>query len=288
MTKMQFSAMALVALLASTMSASAPAGIVSTWSFEGLPIAVNNTPAATTGNGTASSIGMNLYPTPNIGVTSCDVLAGSSGDTGINGVSDLSQIWRVRAANGPNGAANGWSSQAAIGTQGAVFSASTAGFGSITVGFDWYTTNQGEANLQLQYTTDGTTWKNVAITLPNGLGDITALTNSTSANTVMGSYVHATGGQDWFTGLTATISDPNAVNDANFGIRMVNASTGADCVSASGTALNNTSGNWRFDNVSISGTPQSVPEPSSILLVSMAGGLVAACSAARRANARRS
>ena len=34
---------------------------------------------------------------------------------------------------------------------------------------------------------------------------------------------------------------------------MVNASTGADDIAAAGTALNNTSGNWRFDNVTISG-----------------------------------
>jgi uncharacterized protein (TIGR03437 family) len=36
---------------------------------------------------------------------------------------------------------------------------------------------------------------------------------------------------------------------------MVNAATGADCLSASGSALNNSSGNWRFDNVVISGQP---------------------------------
>jgi hypothetical protein len=36
-------------------------------------------------------------------------------------------------------------------------------------------------------------------------------------------------------------------------VEIVNAATGADCTSASGTALNNTSGNWRFDNVTISG-----------------------------------
>ncbi|MGA3239631.1 MAG: hypothetical protein ABSG03_25420, partial [Bryobacteraceae bacterium] len=38
-----------------------------------------------------------------------------------------------------------------------------------------------------------------------------------------------------------------------FAVQMVNASTGADDIGASGTALNNNSGNWRFDNVTISG-----------------------------------
>jgi hypothetical protein len=78
-------------------------------------------------------------------------------------------------------------------------------------------------------------------------------------------------GQNWFNGLTATINDPSAANDANFGIRMVNASTGVDCISATGAALNNNSGNWRFDNVIISGTPPAVPEPSSLVLASISG-----------------
>jgi hypothetical protein len=60
-------------------------------------------------------------------------------------------------------------------------------------------------------------------------------------------------GQDWFTNLTATITDPNAAGNPNFGIAMVNASTGTSCYSTQGTALNNTSGNWRFDNIIISG-----------------------------------
>ena len=140
-----------------------------------------------------------------------------------------------------------------------------------TVSFDWYATTQGEANLQLEYTTDGTTWKNVAITIPAGDTGLKGLTNSVSPNTVTGAYVSdnlllngTPAGQNWFTGLTASITDPLAANNPNFAIEMVNASTGADNVSTAGTALNNSSGNWRFDNVSISGTP--VPEPSSVVL----------------------
>ena len=231
------------------------AGVIAAWTFENNAIAVNNSPAPSTGSGTASSIGMATYPTPNIGVTTDDVLAGSTGDTGVNGDADLTQIWRVRAQAGTSGAANGWSSAAPIGTQGAVFAASTAGYTNITVSFDWYATTQGEANLQLQYTTDGTTWHNVPLTLSGSDAGLALMNNSSSPNTVMGSYVSITGGagQDWFTGLTATISDPNAANNPKFAIEMVNASTGADDISASGTALNNSSGNWRFDNVMISG-----------------------------------
>lgn len=230
-------------------------GVIAAWTFENNAIAVNNSPSPSTGSGAASSIGMATYATPNIGVTTDDVLLGTTGDTGVNGVADLTQVWRVRAQAGASGAANGWSSLAPIGTQGAVFAASTVGYSNIAVSFDWYATTQGEANLQLQYTTDGVTWKNVPLTLTGSDAGLAVMTNTTSANTVKGSYVSITGGvgQDWFTGLSATISDPNAANNSKFAVQMVNASTGADDIGASGTALNNNSGNWRFDNVTISG-----------------------------------
>ena len=137
-----------------------------------------------------------------------------------------------------------------------MFAVSTVGYSNITVSFDWYATNQGEANLQLAYTTDGSTWHNVPLNLAGSDAGLAVLNNTSSANTVKGSYVSISGsaGQGWFTGLTATISDPNAANNPKFAIEMVNASTGADDIGASGTPLNNNSGNWRFDNVAISGT----------------------------------
>ncbi|MDR3404624.1 MAG: PEP-CTERM sorting domain-containing protein [Chthoniobacter sp.] len=255
------------ALLSLTPSLKAQSTITA-WTFQNDAVATNNNPAPSTGSGTASSIGMNLYATPNVGVTTDDVLVGKSADTGANGVADITNTWRVRAQAGSNGAANGWSSAAPIGTQGAVFAASTVGFTGINVSFDWYSTTQGEANLQLQYTTNGTTWINQAVTLAGSDAGAVVLTNSSSANTVSGSYVSdnllnngSSAGQDWFTGLTATITDPAAANNANFAIELVNASTGADAVSTQGTALNNSSGNWRFDNVSINGT--AVPEPTT-------------------------
>jgi hypothetical protein len=251
---------------------------ITAWTFENNSIAVNNSPAPSTGSGSASSIGMNTYPTPNIGVTSDDVVLGKSADTGANTVANLTQTWRIRGQAGSSGAANGWSSAAPIGSQGAVFAASTAGFNNINVSFDWYATTQGEANLQLQYTTDGSTWNNIAISLSGSDSGLQVVSyNGADGLTVSGSYVRdnllingTPAGQGWFTGLTASISDPNAANDSNFAIQLVNASTGADCVSTAGTALNNTSGNWRFDNVVISGTAIApVPEPSTLAL----GGL---------------
>ena len=258
---------------------------ITAWSFENDAIAVNNGPAPSSGSGTASSIGMNLYPTPSVGVTEDDVLSGVSGDTGVNGIADTSQIWRIRGQMAPGGgAANGWSSLAPIGTQGAVFAASTVGFDDVTASFDWYATNQGEANLQVEYTTDGTTWHNAAVALDGSDSGVAVMNNTTSSNTVTGSYIGITGGagQDWFTDLTVTITDPLAANDPNFAIELVNASTGVDDISAKGTALNNNSGNWRFDNVSISGTRvvSSTPEPATFALFGT--GLIALLAGRRK------
>ena len=72
-------------------------------------------------------------------------------------------------------------------------------------------------------------------------------------------------GQDWFTGLTGTITNARrALNDPNFAIGMLNASTGADCINTGGTALNNTSGNWRFDNITITANGTSNAAPTII------------------------
>jgi hypothetical protein len=277
--------LALIVGLLTLMAAPAYSAVITQWAFENPPnpIAVNNSPAPSTGGGTASSIGMDVFPTPNIGVTTDDVLNGVAGDTGGNGNADLTQIWRVRAQAGAAGAANGWSSMAPIGTQGAVFAASTVGFASpINVSYDWYATNQGEANQQLRYTTNaGATWTNVPIALNASDGGLAALVNALSPNTVLGSYVHITGGgQGWFPGLTATIVDPLAANNPKFAIEMVNASTDGDNVNTLGTALNNSSGNWRFDNVAISGS--AVPEPCSIVLAGIALTWLSVCVARRK------
>jgi hypothetical protein len=245
------------------------------WTFEGLTVAINTNPAPALNNsiGTvyANAIGMQLYTSA--ATNAPDVLQGASGDNanGFNGITNYTKIWRVRGAPG-----NGWTSTAGVGTQGAQIGVDTSGYTGIQVAFDWYPTTQGEANLQLQYTTDGNNWHNVAITIPAvesanlGLVNVDN-TSGSDGNSVQGYYVSDNklnygppAGQDWFTNLTATISDTAAENNPLFAIRLVNASTGVSCVSTAGTALNNTSGNWRFDNIIISGTANSSINPPVI------------------------
>src|SRR5215469_16465954 len=189
----------IAAVIAAALSL-AQADVITAWTFENNAIAVNNSPAPSTGSGTATSLGMATYGTPNVGVTTDDVLLGTTGVTGVNNAVNLSQIWRVGAQAGSAGAANGWSSQAPIGTQGVQFNVSTAGYSNIVVSFDWYATNQGMANMMFQYTTDGSTWHNVPLSSSGSVPGLAFLTNTSSANTVKGAYVSISGGagQDWF------------------------------------------------------------------------------------------
>ena len=77
-------------------------------------------------------------------------------------------------------------------------------------------------------------------------------TNTTSASTVNGTYIRLVSG--WNNQVTVNLSGLSGVdNDVSFAIRMVNASTGPDCVDTTGAIYNNTSGSWTLDNVVIQG-----------------------------------
>ena len=136
--------------------------------------------------------------------------------------------------------------------------------------FDVNTTKQAEANLELEYTIDGSSWVNAAITYTGTQGTIK--NNTSSALTVNGTYIQFASAS-WVNGITADLSGISAVNnDPNFGIRLVNASTGADVINGAGTAYNNSSGNWRYDNVIISGI--AVPEPGAGSILSCGLGIL--------------
>jgi hypothetical protein len=146
---------------------------------------------------------------------------------------------------------NGWSTNNAIGSQGAQFAAGTVGYYQIQVSFDVYATADAEANLQVQYATDGKTWQNATITSAGSAGTIANNTNPTNG-IVVGSYVKLPAG--WNNQVTVNLSGISGVdNDANLAFRIVNASMGTNCVDTTGAIFNSATATWTFDNVVITG-----------------------------------
>ena len=165
--------------------------------------------------------------------------------------------WRVRGA-GPN---NGWNTAAPIGTQGAEFDVSTLNYSNVVLTFDLYFTSQAEAKMCVFYTTDGWATTNVASTIAYPANPTFIVTNDPgsiatySPNTVAGPYFYQTTGQNFYDNIVVDFTSIPAVNNnPGFGVRVVNAATGGDCVAFNGGAYNNSSGNCRYDNVTVGGT----------------------------------
>jgi hypothetical protein len=266
------------------------AATITDWSFDagGTIAAPYNAPTPSLGSGTAIQLGMtNSYTYTNGegpgSAANCDVLASAGASTGAGAFA-----WRVRgngnSANTGAGVANGWNSSAPIATQGAEFSVSTVGFNNITLSVDVNATGQAERNLAILYTLDDTvgspTWVNATITSAGSLATLTS--NSSSPNTITGNYLQLSGsGTGWNNSITASFP-AGAAQDSKFAVEIVNASTGADDLNTGGTALNNSSGNWRYDNVIIGGT--AVPEPTTCAAVLGGMGVLLGFGKVRRAN----
>ena len=231
------------ALVLASLSAAQASITLTAWNFDNVAIGASSSPAPSTGLGTASA-----FDSFNGSVNFPDVqsLAGSS--------SGSANSWRIRG--NPSSGNEGWSTNAPIGTQGAQFTASTAGYYKIKVSFDVYATTNAEADLQVQYTTDGHIWNNATITSVGTLGVIANNTVTTN-DLVDGSYVILTnnGTTGWNNQITVDLTGISGVdNDANFAVRMVNAATGTNCLDTTGATYNNTNGDWTFDNVVVQGT----------------------------------
>ncbi len=255
----------MAAMLTASLAA-ASAQTITDWNFDGLgtQAAPYNSPAPSFGTGTATVLGMaNDYNDGTIPSTPfADITATAGASTGAG-----SYAWRIRGGNTVAGTPNGWSTQAPIATQGAEFTTSTVGFNNIQVSFDLYTTSAAEANVALLYTLNGgTTWTDAAITYSGAMTAI-AENNTTSANTISGAYLRlATSGGGWYNGITADLTGvAGANNNSGFGIEIVNASTGADNINQTGGAYNNSSGNFRLDNIEVEG----VPEPGPLALAGL-------------------
>ena len=231
-------------VLLASLSGVKAATTLTAWTFDNAAVGINSSPQPSTGLGTASALGMNNSYNNTNSISNPDIqsLAGSS--------SGGANSWRIRGFSTIAGSrGNGWSTNAPIGTQGAQFTGSTFGYYKIKVSFDVYATADAEANLQVQYSTDGSHWFNANIA--SAAAGVIA-TNTTSASTVNGTYLQLVSG--WNNQVTVDLSGLSGVdNDASFAIRMVNASTGTDCVDTTGAIYNNTSGSWTLDNVVIQG-----------------------------------
>jgi hypothetical protein len=241
-----FGLVGLTAMLCITVQAQ---NTLSAWSFDNLPIGINSSPTPSTdssGFSRASALGMNNSYNNTNSISNPDVqsLAGSS--------SGGPNCWRVRGFSTIAGShGNGWSTSAPIGTQGAQFSGSTFGYYKVKVSFDVYATSDAEANLQVLFSTDGSTWNNATIT--SGGTSLGIFNNSVDPNTVSGSYVKLKSG--WNNQIVVDLSGLSGVeNNTNFAVRLVNASTGTSCVDTTGAVYNNTSGSWSFDNLAIQGS----------------------------------
>ncbi|HTB83547.1 MAG TPA: DUF1533 domain-containing protein [Candidatus Sulfotelmatobacter sp.] len=224
-----------VAMLAASLSAAEAQTTLTSWTFDNNAIGVNASPTPFTGLGTASAIGLGSSSNP-------DVLSLSGSST-----PSLPYSWRVQGTGGNIG----WSTAAAIGSQGAQFSGSTVGYYQVQVSFDVYATADAEENLLVQYTTEGTIWHNATITSVGTGGTIQNNSNSTNS-LVVGSYLTLASG--WNNQVVVNLSGISGVDNCSaFAIRLVNAGTGTNCLTTTGSVYNNTSGYWVFDNVTIQG-----------------------------------
>jgi hypothetical protein len=197
------------------------------WNFTQDPVTSppDNSPAPTTGTGTASVLGMtnNYTYSTSPSVTGSVAYADIVLDTTTN-----VDVWRIRGAN----PGNGWSNSAPEYTQGAEFDTSTVGYTGIGLTYSFLVTTQGIADYQTQYTTDGTTWTNI------GSVEVGKTTELTTVNIDL-----------------SGIASVN--NDANFGVRIVSAFAPSTSTyeNAAGATYNNNSGNTRISNVAFTGTP---------------------------------
>jgi hypothetical protein len=252
--------------------------VITKWDFgvTGVQSAPYNAPAPSTGIGTAITLGMtNSYNGGN--TASDDILSTAGVATPVL----TENTWRIRGAqtNGTPAGHNGWATfQSGAGapqySQGIELDASTVGFQNIQFSFDWFSTNQGIRDLQFQYNlnvSNANGWTNFGGTSPTGT--YIAVPND----------FYSTNSPNIAVDLSS-ISGAN--NDANFGVRLVSAfdSTGhvandyAGATLAAGltTIYNNSSGNWRLDNLTFSGTAVVAPEPGSMALLGIgAAGLLA-------------
>jgi len=260
------------ALLAVVGPASAQTDIAR-WSFTAVEAAPYNTPPASTDLTSASATQLGMTNGYNGGNTaSCDVL-NVGGNPDPLGVAAGNNAWRIRGTTN-----NGWALAAPQYTQGAEFDVSTVGFSGILLSFDFYCTTQGIRDLQVQYNTNTANsagWTNFQGSFAGNVATEKDTSNDTELIATSNGWNTASANVTRNTIDFTANGISGADNDANFGIRLVSAyqpgltdgNGNPTYGGAAGGIYNNTSGNWRFDQVAIQGTP--APEPASLAAISL-------------------
>jgi len=231
----------IASLLLASLCGTKAATTLTAWNFDNAAIGASSSPAASTGFGAAAVLGFGGSSSPTV------VSAPPGSSTG------GANAWSV---GNTGGATVGWSTSAAIGSQGAKFAASTLGYYQIQVSFDVYARTNSEAALLVQYSQDGVFWQNAGIASA-GTSGVLATNTITTNGIVVGSYLILTnnGTAAWNNGVKVNLTGvPGVANDPNFAIRIVNAATGTSCLDTTGAGYNSANnGDWTLDNVVIAG-----------------------------------
>jgi len=277
MTNLKLAARIGLMLAACSAGAVAEADTVADWNFGSLSsTSPDNTPAATGGtqaaNGAtvATSVGMaNTYAEtgyPNGSAYTFDDITNDTNSTIGNG-----NVWRIRGSStqATQSGANGWSINAPQYSQGVQFATTTAGYDNVVLSFNWASTAQGIANMQVQYNTN--------VNNASGWTNAGSLLTATVGNSSTG------GSYQTDTINFAALGITSVNNDATFGVRLVaaynptlgNYASASSVIAGNPAAYNNSSGNWRFADVQIDGTAVApVPLPATAwLMLSGVGGL---------------